>query len=155
MPHQKLVTITGIMTFHDTPVEPPQPPLGIWGPSDPRPTQPIYGFDRWTGQFPGGRPPEPPPLGIWGPNDPRPTLPIAGWNPGTGQFPERPQPTPPQGGMPGNLPASDPSGSGWVYAFVPGYGWMWAKVPQRPESPSNELPPEVAPKPVDATNPNP
>jgi len=66
----------------------PQPPLGIWGPNDPRPTNPIAGWNPGTGTFPpgGGMPP----LGIWGPNDPRPTNPIAGWNPGTGTFPQPP-----------------------------------------------------------------
>jgi hypothetical protein len=63
----------------------PQPPLGIWGPSDPRPTNPIAGWNPGTGTWP--TPPGQPPLGIWGPNDPRPTNPIAGWNPGTGTFP--------------------------------------------------------------------
>lgn len=83
-------------------VVPPQPPLGIWGPTDPRPTHPIA---------PGGQPPRPwgpinypdqglpgnqpypdqglpgnqpypdqglpgRPPGMWGPNDPRPTPPI-------------------------------------------------------------------------------
>lgn len=47
----------------------PEPPLGIWGPTDPRPTHPIAGVPG----FPGA--PEPP-LGIWGPTDPRPTHPI-------------------------------------------------------------------------------
>lgn len=42
----------------------PQPPLGIWGPTDPRPSHPIAGV------------PGQPPLGIWGPTDPRPTPPI-------------------------------------------------------------------------------
>jgi hypothetical protein len=73
---------------------PPGLPDGIWGPSDPRPTLPIAGWDPGTGNFPGG--PGQPPLVIWGPGDPRPTLPIAGWNPGTGQFPDGPgTPTPP------------------------------------------------------------
>lgn len=64
----------------------PEPPLGIWGPGDPRPTLPIAGWDPGTGNFPGGGGGQPP-LGIWGPGDPRPTLPIAGWDPGTGNFP--------------------------------------------------------------------
>jgi hypothetical protein len=39
----------------------------------------------------------------------------------------------------GQLPTQDPSGSGWVYAFVPGYGWMWCKVPQAPTPPLDHL----------------
>lgn len=45
---------------------PQQPPLGIWGPTDPRPTFPISGWNPGTGQFPpyqppsgGGQPPVP------------------------------------------------------------------------------------------------
>ena len=48
-------------------------------------------------------------------------------------------------GYPGQLPGSDPGGSGWVYCFVPAYGWMWAKVipavPQDPARPDHGLPP--------------
>src|SRR5499427_1259276 len=99
------------------PVTPPgqQPPLGIWGPTDPRPTPPIY--------IPQ------PPLGMWGPNDPRPTPPIyippvgggtppgvpihpiwgppgfnppgAGMPPGIGGGPIIPPEQPPVGGPPG------------------------------------------------------
>ena len=32
----------------------PQPPLGIWGPTDPRPTHPIAGWNPGTGTFPPG-----------------------------------------------------------------------------------------------------
>jgi hypothetical protein len=83
------------------PTPPPggQPPLGIWGPGDPRPTLPIAGWDPGTGNFPGAPGGGQPPLVIWGPGDPRPTLPIAGWDPGTGNFP-----TPPGGGGGGDLP---------------------------------------------------
>lgn len=133
------VVIVGKMTFVDD--GPSQPPLGIWGPTDPRPTLPIAGWNPGTGTFPPWNPPVQPPLGIWGPGDPRPTLPISGWNPGTGTFPPwpPPTPTPTPPGMGGQLPASDPSGSGWVFGFVPGYGWMWAFVPPKP--PVTEPPP--------------
>src|SRR5262245_42954052 len=47
-------------------VETPGVPPGIWGPTDPRPTPPIYIPP------PGG---QPPPVS-WGPDDPRPTPPI-------------------------------------------------------------------------------
>jgi len=40
-----------------------QPPLGIWGPGDPRPTLPIAGWNPGSGNFPqpptGGQPPYP------------------------------------------------------------------------------------------------
>jgi len=62
--------------FPTPPIAIPQPPLGIWGPPDPRPNPPIF---------------LPPPLGIWGPGDPRPTPPIA-WPPP----PAEPQPEPPE-----------------------------------------------------------
>jgi hypothetical protein len=86
-----------ITPLGDGPVTPPtQPPLGIWGPTDPRPTLPIAGWNPGTGAWPTPpvQPPQPP-LGIWGPGDPRPTLPIAGWNPGTGTFPPGVQPPQP------------------------------------------------------------
>jgi hypothetical protein len=35
-------------------VVPPNPPDGIWGPGDPRPTLPIAGWNPGTGQFPEG-----------------------------------------------------------------------------------------------------
>lgn len=70
----------------------PQPPLGIWGPTDPRPgfgptppgggnvTPPIYyppGIWGPTDPRPGFGPTPPSGgSGIWGPNDPRPTPPI-------------------------------------------------------------------------------
>ena len=51
--------------------EPPTPqPPGIWGPSDPRPTLPIAGWNPGTGNFPqppgGGAPPPVPSHPIYG-----------------------------------------------------------------------------------------
>lgn len=45
--------------------QPPDPPLGIWGPGDPRPTLPIAGWDPIHGTFPPGviTPPGTPALG--------------------------------------------------------------------------------------------
>ncbi len=102
----------------------PAPPLGIWGPTDPRPTLPIAGWDPGSGTWP--KPPQPqPPLGIWGPGDPRPTLPIAGWDPGSGTWPDKPPPVEP--------PAQD-SGH-WVWAWSPQAGrWVWVKVPGEGEA---------------------
>jgi hypothetical protein len=89
------------------PVYPPEgggeSPPGIWGPTDPRPTPPIY-FPPGGGGGggPGGRPEHPiagPPDHIWGPTDPRPTPPIylpPGTIPG---FPSHPIVIPP--GEPG------------------------------------------------------
>lgn len=119
-------TFSGIMTTADSPTEPPKPPLGIWGPTDPRPTHPIAGWNPATGGWPNPQPPGiwpgphpshpimlpgmpgwgsgggggvQPPLGIWGPTDPRPTHPIAGWDPNTGTWPTPPwQPQPPGSG---------------------------------------------------------
>ena len=81
---QKQVVITGVMTYIDTPPgqppypdhslppfpshpivvppggnwpQPPQPPLGIWGPTDPRPTHPIAGWNPGSGTWP--QPPGP------------------------------------------------------------------------------------------------
>lgn len=66
----QLVEIIAMTPSGGVPPRPsPQPPLGIWGPTDPRPSHPIH--------LPGGGGGEGPP-GIWGPTDPRPTHPIAG-----------------------------------------------------------------------------
>lgn len=123
---QKRVTIEGIMTIHET----AQPPLIIWGPSDPRPTNPIAGFLPGSGTFPPWVPQ--PPLVIWGPSDPRPTFPISGWDPGTGTFPK---PTPPGGVDPGPGPDTPPApsqpiapipipGTPFVLYWTPVYGWV-------------------------------
>lgn len=91
----------------DGPVTPPvQPPLGIWGPTDPRPTFPISGWNPGTGQFPPYQPPvqQPPypshpiygnfptppifyppgtrPPGQGGPMPPQPQPPLVIWGPG-------------------------------------------------------------------------
>ena len=74
-------------------------PPGIWGPTDPRPGNPIP-------IYPGGTPNPP---GIWGPTDPRP-----GWG-----LPEPPIgfPEPP----PGDAAKPPPDDGGWGY--FPEYGW--------------------------------
>jgi hypothetical protein len=81
------------------------PPLGIWGPTDPRPTPPISGLP--------GLPGYEPPLGIWGPTDPRPTPPIY-------MPPLPPGTSPPEPGDP-TTPLPPPAGSaGWpVTSMVP------------------------------------
>lgn len=85
------------------PIIPSEPPLGIWGPTDPRP--------GWG--LPGDQPrPEHPifyPPGIWGPNDPRPTPPI--------HIPPMPTEPPEDPGMVKPPPAD--GGWGWH----PEYGW--------------------------------
>jgi hypothetical protein len=136
------------------PVQPPQPPLGIWGPSDPRPTLPIAGWNPGTGGWPTPQPPQPP-LVIWGPGDPRPTLPIAGWDPGSGAFPKPPGQPPlgfwgPNDPRPSNPIAEPPWGWGnppppitlppevpgvlpgkvdWKTAWTPTTGWVVIGIP--------------------------
>ena|SRR5215831_7747904 len=135
----------------EPPGQPGQPPLGIWGPTDPRPTHPIA---------PGGAPPV-----IWGPPGPWPQPP---YHPG-GQPPVisggLPWPTPPiylppvEPGAPTHPivlpptvpgypshpivlpepPPSPPAGEGrWV--FVPGLGWVWQPAqsdkPHPPQTPA-------------------
>lgn len=104
----------------------PADPLGTWGPNDPRPTNPIAGWNPGTGNFPGeGGGGGQPPLGIWGPGDPRPTLPIAGWDPGTGTWPDHPPPVKPPEQGEGN----------WTWAWSPQQGrWMWVRLPGEGEA---------------------
>jgi hypothetical protein len=100
----------------------PADPLGTWGPGDPRPTNPIAGFDPIHGTFPdrpGGG------LGFWGPGDPRPTNPIAGFDPAHGTWPDKPPPTQPPSGDEGN----------WSWAWSPQQGrWMWVRLPGEGEA---------------------
>lgn len=89
----------------------PRPPLGMWGPNDPRPTPPIYIPPE------GGQPP----LGIWGPTDPRP-----GWGlPGPQPHPEHPIVLPP------DLPPETPEGGKitWKTAWTPTTGWIVIGIP--------------------------
>ena len=100
--------------------QPPQPPLGIWGPTDPRPTNPIAGPGRppWWGMAndPGyGRP-----VGPGGPVDPGYSPPWAQVPPGgQGGGPVDPGYSPPWAQVPGG-------GQGPV---DPGYSPPWAQVP--------------------------
>ena len=153
----KQVVINGTMTWTEEPgdnkppqiwgggnVPMPSPPIhlpgnppGIWGPNDPRPSNPIAnvpGMDNPNPPGFGARPEHPIyyPPNIWGPNDPRPTPPI-------------------------HIPPSVGSGSGGSVAppaanvpikgsivFVPGYGWMF--VPDRNDGPKvdNTLPGDLS-----------
>ena len=83
----------------------PEPPPGIWGPTDPRPG---YGL------------PDNP--GIWGPNDPRPTPPIHIPKPPIDppSNPGEPKPPPPDGGW------------GWHPEYGWGYFPMAGGKPQPP-----------------------
>ena len=122
--------------------QPPSPPLGIWGPTDPRPTHPIAGVP------PGGVPGQPP-LGIWGP----PQMPPGIWGPpqmpgggggGGGQPPgiwgggNVPMPTPPIYIPPEGSPP--PLGIWGPTDPRPGWG-----LPQPPNVPTHPivLPPEL------------
>src|SRR5262245_61744213 len=108
------VIIVGTMTSPD---DMPQPPLGIWGPTDPRPTNPIAGIP--------GLPGYQPPLSIWGPPGPWPTPPIA-------NVPPFSNPNPPGEGGGSAEPKFQP-------AWSPYYGWVM--VPQFPlPTPSQDEP---------------
>lgn len=110
--------------------QPPQPPLGIWGPTDPRPTPPIY----WPG-FPGGggggggqQPP-----GIWGPLPGFPTNPIPIYPGGTPNPPgiwgggNVPMPTPPIQLPPWMISGGQPPG-------------IWGPLPGFPSNPISGIP---------------
>jgi hypothetical protein len=124
------------------------PILGFWGPTDPRPSQPIQ-LPPWAG---GWQP------GIWGPNDPRPTPPISG-------LPGLPGYEPPTGGGGGGgggiatQPIAGQPGPGGMFVFYwsPAFGWVAVPAagpigggpgqpPQLPEEPptngGGEPPPE-------------
>ncbi len=154
--------LTGVMMSDNYPDNTlPQPPLGIWGPTDPRPTHPIAGY-------PWPTPPQPP-LGIWGPTDPRPTHPIAGypwpmppqpplgiWGGGNVPYPTPPIYFPPEGGaqpplgtwgpndprptqpivIPPNLPPTLPDPDNrpieWKTGWTEATGWVVVGIPQVP-----------------------
>jgi len=102
-----------------------QPPLGIWGPTDPRPTFPISGWNPGTGNFP-----EQPPTGGGG-QPPVPSHPIAGgpwpthpifFPPGT-RPPGQGGPMPPQPGQPpGIWGPNDPRPTLPIAGWNPGTG---------------------------------
>lgn len=133
------------------PVDPgygvPGPPPHIWGPTDPRPTPPIYwpGYPGGGGggtQPPGGAHPEHPiyyPPHIWGPTDPRPNPPIA-------NVPGAPGYQPPSGGVPSHpILEPAPPGKVWAYVNIPGgkNGWILIDDPTAlvPTPPMTETPP--------------
>lgn len=148
----------GVGNYPDAGFPGPQPggPIGIWGGG---------GVGNYPDAgFPGPQPPKPvyPSHPIWYPN-------LGFWGGSLGPYPDAgfPGPQPPPGTQPPrpgappvgvNLPTQDPSGSGWVYAYVPGYGWMWAQVPQQPAPPTdpNAGPPGTGPShPIQPTGPEP
>jgi hypothetical protein len=114
---EKQVTITGMASIAGLSVGggpmPGGPGLGIWGPNDPRPSNPISGIPG----LPGYEPPRPP-LVIWGPNDPRPSNPIY-W-PG---FPGQP----PGGGGGDREPKFE-----WKTGWSPETGWVVVAIPLFP-----------------------
>lgn len=149
----------------DTTVSPPPGGgggTGIWGPTDPRPTNPIAGMGP-GGNFPGG--PGQPPLGIWGPNDPRPSQPIqlppwaGGWQP----IPSHPIVLPPPGWTPPpeveikppapgetepvnkNAPVNPMVVPEYVLFNYPGYGWLMVGRPEGSSSTPPTTPPGVTP----------
>jgi len=108
------------------------PPLGMWGPTDPRPTNPISGP-----VFPGSSPPPGgggggPPLGMWGPNDPRPTNPISGpvFPPAGGLHPEHPIVIVPDPPPDAGEPPTGPIGAvEWHTVWTEETGWAVIGVP--------------------------
>lgn len=130
------VIIVGTLVFTDADPTPPGG-LGIWGPTDPRPTNPIPIYPGGTPNPPGtGGPGNPP--GFWGPNDPRPSNPInlpwwalAGQQPPGYWGPPGPWIGNPIANAPGVGPNPDPPG-------FPGSG---GNIPTHPI----ELPPKVDP----------
>jgi len=115
-------TFTGSMHYTDLGIGggPAQPPLGIWGPTDPRPTPPIYLPPGGGGQPPGVPthpiviPPTPP-----GTDPPQPAHPIV-----LPPVPPDPPQQPPGSGMP-------PPGWSWHWQDPPG---AWLLVYNPPES---------------------
>jgi hypothetical protein len=96
-------------------------PPGVWGPTDPRPSQPIF--------FP--RPGDPPPIGHWGP----PVDPGYGVDVGTGPVrPAHPIVLPPN--LPPEIPPPDGGGSPikveWVTGWTPLTGWVVVGIPTDP-----------------------
>lgn len=89
-----------------------QPP-GIWGPTDPRPTNPIAGVPG----LPGYQPPTQPPV-IWGPPGPWPTPPIV---------------LPPDEAPPDQPPPTGPAGKlEWHTVWTEEYGWAMVGVQTDP-----------------------
>lgn len=106
------VTIVGVASLTGLGVGggPAQPPLGMWGPSDPRPTNPIAGWNPGTGTWPT------PPTGSGGgPVDP-------GYSPPWAQVPTEPPPTG-EAGEDGFL-KPPPEDGGWGYHEE--YGWLYS-----------------------------
>lgn len=101
----------------------PQPPLGIWGPTDPRPSHPIAGIPG----FPGYTPPLP-----GGPGTPTP-------GPGEGMTAVV-VPLPPSD-PPATPPAGMPAGSSQVLIWLgpgttPAKAWMEPYAAQHPTAPA-------------------
>lgn len=104
------------------------PPLEIWGPTDPRPTPPIY--------IPGGPP------GTWpGQRPPHPAHPIV---------------TPPPGGGPGEPPNGQPpaeAGGNWQWGWNVSNGWHPVYVPN-PGGKPQPVPPPLGGGETPPTDPN-
>jgi hypothetical protein len=136
------VTIVGEMYYSELgvgggPIIPPGSPPGIWGPTDPRPTNPIAPGGPPLG-FWGGAPP--PYVDIGGPGaQPHPSHPIApgGRPPGTWGGANEPFPTPPifiPPGLPPVEPPTDDKVVEWHTAWTPDKGWMTVGIvtPEQP-----------------------
>ena len=163
----KQVVIVGMMTYDEGPVQPPSGahpehpifyPPHIWGPPDPRPSNPIANVPGISNPNPpgfGARPEHPIyyPPGIWGPTDPRPTPPIY-WPgfPGSGGGGGE---QPPSGGGGGQYPPGDQlptppddSNPAYIIRWNPKYGWVLIPLPGAEDKPHpdqtlpGDLPPD-------------
>lgn len=126
---QQSVTLIGEASYTGVgvgggPIMPPsgggEPPLGIWGPTDPRPTPPIV-----IPEPPGGGPP----LVIWGGgNEPFPTPPIV--------IPMPPLPDPPHPEHPIVIPPEQPPDGGepplGIWGPLPGFPTPPIVIPPNP-----------------------
>jgi len=108
-----------------------QPPLGIWGPTDPRPSNPISGpvFPGSPGYQPpggGGQPPGSPTFPIWGP-------PGSSFPGGPGYPPVATQPPLPEAPPPDETPPTGPlEKMTWQTVWTEEYGWAVIGLPVDP-----------------------
>ena len=135
MPHQPFLAL--ITPLGGSIEQPPQQPPGIWGPTDPRPTHPIAGWNPSTGGWPQPpRPPGYPSHPIYWPN-PYPDQGLPGNQPYPDQGLPGNQPYPDQG-LPGSQPRPDqglPPFPAHPIVIPPGGVW--------PEPPEGERVPKV------------
>ena len=125
-----LAYITIVQEVQNPPV---QPPLGIWGPNDPRPTHPIAGWNPGSGTFPPYQPPYP----SQGPGFPTHPIQLPPWAGGWQPYPDQglPMPQPPFPSQPplGIWGPNDPRPTHPIAGWNPGTGTF---PPYQPPYPS-------------------